>query len=242
MFNIAREADYAALLNSMETLSRRIRSTREEKRLSEAVWKSLSKELRDISEAYSEVERIDFFDIPLKRKVTSMIERSRKDLESPGSPGAASPPVKRYDRKDFLGKTWATRKRIHIDRLCSAWLIKRFIDAKAKFIFAPESKLPPNAIPFDVFGVEFSHHAEDCTFETLVKAFRISDKGLKSLSQIIHDIDMKDGKFGRPEAAGLDAVVRSLSDSMKDDHKVLEVGFVILDALYSRLSSNNAIK
>jgi len=140
----------------------------------------------------------------------------------------------------FQGKTWTTRKNIHIDRLCSAWLIRKFIDPKAKFVFASESRLPKNAIPFDVFGVEFSHHGEDCTFETLLKSFRIKDKVLDSLAHIVHDIDMKDHKFGRPEAAGLDMVVRSLSDSLKNDHKVLDVGSVMLDALYSRLANKKS--
>src|ERR1051325_5467903 len=143
-------------------------------------------------------------------------------------------PLKRKAKTAVDG---ATRKQIQIDRLCSAWLIRRFIDPKAKFIFAQESAMPAHAIPFDVFGAEFSHHGEECTFETLLRSFRIKEKALDSLAQIVHDIDMKDGKFNRPEAAGLDLVVRSLSDAIGDDHEVLRLGSVILDSLYSRFSA-----
>src|SRR6185295_17180188 len=113
-------------------------------------------------------------------------------------------PIQLRSTKDYQKKTWTTREGIHIDRLCSAWLIRRFIDRSAKFVFAPEKKLPANAIPFDVFGAEFSHHGEDCTFETLMKAFRIQDRALQNIAEIIHDIDLKDHKFGRVEASGLD--------------------------------------
>src|SRR5262249_54886571 len=120
----------------------------------------------------------------------------------------------------------------HIDRLCSAWLIRRFIDPGARFIFAPENSLPRNAIPFDVFGAEFSHHDEDCTFETLIKAFAIKDKAVAQIAEIIHDIDVKDHKYERLEAGGVDLIIRSLADSLKDDQKLLQAGSSLLDALY----------
>jgi hypothetical protein len=242
LFKKARESDYNLLIDSAEKLSARIRGAGEEKRLPGDALKSLAKEVADLEEAFLETERIDFFGHPLKKKAKSAMEGARKELDSAVPSGLSGAPLKPGARKSYRGKTWATRKQIHIDRLCSAWLIRRFIDPKAKFVFAPESALPGNAIPFDVFGAEFSHHGEDCTFETLLKSFRIKDRALDSLAQIVHDIDMKDGKFSRPEAAGLDAVVRSLSDSIRDDHKVLRLGSEILDALYSRFANRKAAK
>jgi hypothetical protein len=118
-------------------------------------------------------------------------------------------------------------------------LIRRFIDPAASFVFAPEKALPSNAIPFDVFGAEFGHHGEDCTFETMIKAFRIQDPAITQISEIIHDIDLKDHKFGRSETSGLNLVIRSLGDSIKDDHKLLEIGSSILDGLYQSFSSQN---
>ena len=104
-------------------------------------------------------------------------------------------------------------------------------------VFATESKLPKNAVPFDVFGVEFSHHGEDCTFETLVKVFQLKDPALRALAEIVHDIDMKDGKYGWPEAAGLDMTVRALGETSRDDHETLEAGTPLLDALYRHLAT-----
>ncbi len=107
-------------------------------------------------------------------------------------------------------------------------------------MFAPEGKLPKEAIPFDVFGVEFSHHGEDCTFETLLKAFQLKDPALRALAQIVHDIDMKDGKFGRPEAAGLDLTVRALGAASRDDHETLAAGMPLVEALYRQLAATKS--
>src|SRR5262249_14811881 len=154
---------------------------------------------------------------------------------------APSPLIGKRSGKAYQGKVWATRKRIHIDRIASAWLIRNFIDRKAKFVFAPEDALPKNAIVFDVFGAEFSHHGEDCTFETLLKAFGLRDPGLRALAEIIHDVDLKDNKYNRPEASGLNAVIRSLADTIRDDHQLLESGSEIFQALY-RSYNSNAVK
>ncbi len=236
LFNEARESEYEGLIAPLLALSKRVKVAGEEAGFPEDQWKSLSKELAGCEKTFSEIQRIDFFGSARQRKVKTMIDQLRTGIGSGTGARAAVPPLKRHDPRTFRGKTWATREHIHIDRLCSAWLIRKFIDPRATFVFAPESKLPKQAVPFDVFGVEFSHHGEDCTFETLLKSFRIRDKGLTALAQIVHDIDMKDGKFGRAEAAGLDAVVRSLSDTLNDDHEVLKAGSTILDGLYKRLS------
>lgn len=237
LFGKARESDFNRLIDSAGKLSSRIRGAGEEQRLPGETLKSLAKEVAELEQSFLETEKIDFFGHPLKRKAKTAVDGARRELDSAVPSAAAGARLRPGDRKAFRGKTWATRKRIHIDRLCSAWLIRRFIDPKAKFIFAQESAMPAHAIPFDVFGAEFSHHGEECTFETLLRSFRIKEKALDSLAQIVHDIDMKDGKFNRPEAAGLDLVVRSLSDAIGDDHEVLRLGSVILDSLYSRFSA-----
>ena len=236
LFDRARESEYTLLLEEVEKVSTRIHRAKAEKRLSEPLRKMLAKELARLAKTYSELQKIDFFEIPLRKKVKTMLDHATKELASSDA-GTSSPPPKHHNKKAFQGKIWATRKNIHIDRLCSAWLIKNFIDPKAKFVFASESSLPQNAIPFDVLGVEFSHHGEDCTFETLLKSFQIRDSALALIAQIVHDIDLKDQKFGRPEAAGLGTVVRALSNSLKDDHRVLEFGLRILDALYADFST-----
>lgn len=237
LFERSREEDYSAILTSAKELLERIRRAKQRKQLSEPLLKKLAKETRHLTKSFTDIERIDFFSAPLAKEVRMTLEQIANYLTSSQPQRESLAKLKRYSPKELQQKVWATRENIHIDRLCSAWLIRRFIDPQAKFVFAPESNLPKDAIPFDVFGAEFSHHGEDCTFEALLKSFQIKDKALTAIGEIVHDIDMKDHKFGRPESAGLDAVVRALSNSFKDDHSVLEVGSTILDALYSYFST-----
>ena len=129
-----------------------------------------------------------------------------------------------------------TRRNIHIDRLASAWLIKQFIDKHPRFYFVAEGEAVGDAIPFDMFDAEFTHQGEDCTFETMVKRFGLSEvKGLRELGEIVHDVDLKDDKFQRLEAAGLNAVINGLSELFPDDRKRLQQANVIFESLFRLL-------
>jgi hypothetical protein len=137
---------------------------------------------------------------------------------------------------DYQGRRWVTRRNIHIDRLASAWLIKQFIDKRPRFYFVAEGETVDNAIPFDMFGAEFTHHGEDCTFETMLKRFGLTGiKGLRELAEIVHDIDLKDEKFHRLETAGLNTVINGLSENLRDDRKLLQHAGVIFDGLFTLL-------
>ena len=141
------------------------------------------------------------------------------------------------DVSQYQGRRWVTRKNLHIDRLASAWLIKQFIDKRPRFHFVAEGERVEGGIPFDVFGAEFTHQGEDCTFETLIKRFGFGDDpALGQLAEIVHDIDLKDDKFNRLEAAGLNAAVLGLAALLKDDRKLLQQSGVIFDGLYALLS------
>jgi hypothetical protein len=236
LFVRSREEEYTSILSKADKLRERIRRAKEQHQLSERLLKSLAKEVKQLSESFAEAERTDFFGAPSASKARSELEQIGKFLAAFESQ-EASPPTRIHPRKAFQGQTWTTREHIHIDRLCSAWLIRRFIDPKARFVFATEGNLPKAGIPFDVFGVEFSHHGEDCTFETLLKSFQLEDPALRELAKIVHDVDMKDGKFGRPEAAGLDLAVRALGGASRDDKETLEAGAPLLDALYRYLAT-----
>ena len=106
-----------------------------------------------------------------------------------------------------------TRPRPHIDRIASAWLIKRFCDPDAKFAFADAADAARKGIPFDVLGADFGHHGEDCTFETLVKRFGIKDQRVKLIAEIVHEADLHDGKFTRNESTGVDLAIRALAEA-----------------------------
>lgn len=127
---------------------------------------------------------------------------------------------------------WATRASIHIDRSASAWLIGRFVDPDAEFVFVtgPED-VPTGAVPFDMRGVEFGHHGSDCTFETLLRRHDLADPVLWRIAEIVHEADIDDARFDAPEAPGLDTVLRGLS-MVADDHRVLELTGPLFDGLY----------
>jgi hypothetical protein len=127
---------------------------------------------------------------------------------------------------------WATRQSIHIDRAASAWLIRRFIDPDAEFVFvADPAEVPADATPFDMHGVDLSHHGVDCTFETLLRRHDLHDPALWRLAQVVHEADIDDGLFDAPEAPGFDVALRGLSMVLGDD-EVLRVTGPLFDGTY----------
>ena len=127
---------------------------------------------------------------------------------------------------------WATRAGVHIDRAASAWLIRRFIDPDATFEFvADPSALPPGAVAFDMRGVEFGHHGQDCTFETLLRRHDLDDPVLWRIAEIVHEADLDDERFDAPEAPGIDVALRGLS-MVCTDEQVLALTGPLFDGLY----------
>jgi hypothetical protein len=127
---------------------------------------------------------------------------------------------------------WATRAGIHIDRAASAWLIGRFIDREAVFVFASDpDDVPTDAIEFDMRGVEFGHHGHDCTFETLLRRHDLADPVLWRIAEIVHEADLDDARFDAPEAPGIDVALRGLSMVCGDD-RILELTGPMFDGLY----------
>lgn len=127
---------------------------------------------------------------------------------------------------------WATRSGVHIDRAGCAWLIRRFVDPDATFLFVTDPELvPADATAFDIRGVELSHHGGDCTFETILRRYELTDPVLWRLAQIVHEADLDDARFDAPEAAGLDVVLRGLSMTGSDE-RTLQVADAIFDGLY----------
>jgi hypothetical protein len=132
------------------------------------------------------------------------------------------------------GQTWVTRTGVHVDRIACAWLIRRFIDPKARFRFVPARgyRPRPDELSFDMAGARYTHVGEDCTFQTLVKRFGLRDRALSAIGEIVHDIDCKDGRFGRPETVGVAGVLRGVVRSTDKDGDRLERGAAMFDDLY----------
>jgi hypothetical protein len=135
------------------------------------------------------------------------------------------------------GAVWVTRQGVFIDRIASAWLIRRFVDPDAQFRFAPARgyKKKPGELRFDMYQGEFTHVGDRCTFETLLAHFRLDDSALAAIGEIVHDIDCKDEKFERDEAPGIQAVVGGIALETDDDGERLARGTLVLDGLYGQL-------
>ncbi len=173
-----------------------------------------------------EIAAVDFFRSPLRSRAEAM-------LESADSSASKRIPEERKGRKHYANRTWVTRPRPGIDRVSSAWLIRRFIDLKARFIFADDAADHPGAIPFDMFQAGgFGHRGDDCTFETLRKEFAISDPKVEAIAEIVHDEDLSDEKFGRSEGLGLDRVLIGWAQQGISDDELLRRGMELIEGLY----------
>ncbi len=133
---------------------------------------------------------------------------------------------------------WVTRPRCHVDRTASAWLIRRFVDAEAKFAFAPdpEAAAVMGGIPFDMRGVELGHHEGRCSFESILRKYNLKDPVLEEIAAMVHEADLDDDKFATPEAPGLDAVIRGLGMIIEDDLELFTITDRIFDGLYAWLA------
>jgi hypothetical protein len=184
--------------------------------------------LSQLRRKFQEIANVDFFDSPLRGRVEALLARA--DEQDSAKPG------RKAKSAQYMNRVWLTRPRPGIDRVSSAWLIRRFIDPKAVFIFSDDPGEHPAAIPFDVFCPEgFGHRGEDCTIETLQKEFAIRDHKVKHIAQIIHDADLDDGKFGRSEGQGLDLVLAGWAKQDISDDELLRRGMELIEGLYDAL-------
>lgn len=194
-------------------------------------------ELARLARELERLREIDFFDAPGYQEVKRLKETIEMRLHPPsagGAPGTAEIPL-----DSLKGRRWVTRPRPHVDRIASAWLIKRFVDLEAEFLFAPPEEFPAEAIPFDAMGAEFGHHGEDCTFETILKRCGLRDRRLGQLAEIVHEVDLRDQKFHRDEARGFDLAIRGLLAALKDDQQVLAHGMTLFDGLYATIGERS---
>jgi hypothetical protein len=220
LFQEARNQDYAALAERYRKLLKGRRPR-------------LNEELARLAREMGRITEIDFFEAPARHEVARAREAvEERTASGRGRPAGAAPPL---DLAALKSRRWVTRPRPHVDRIASAWLIKRFVDPEAEFVFAPPDQVPPDAIPFDMAGVDFGHQGEDCTFETLLRRTGLRDRKLAILAEIVHEADIKDQKYTREEARGIDLALRALLSAIKDDHEALAHGMILFDGLYATI-------
>jgi hypothetical protein len=203
-------------------------------RKSEVTSARVHDELARLARDVQRIRDIDFFDAPGGAEVRRIEEAIAMRTRRPESARHEERPT--IDLTKLRGRRWVTRPRPHIDRIASAWLVKRFIDPDAQFVFAPPAEFPKDAIPFDAPGVELSHQGEDCTFETLVKRAGLRDRRLVRLAELVHEADLRDGKYPHEEARGIDVAVRAFLAASPDDHQVLAQGMALFEGLYATTS------
>lgn len=177
---------------------------------------------------FREITAIDFFRSPLQQRAEELFAC----LELSPTSSQRAP---RINRRQYTGRLWVTRPRPGIDRSASAWLIRCFIDKKARFTFATEERVPSAAVPFDMFRGGFGHRGESCTFETLQRDFRIHDRKVGVIGEIIHDADLLDEKFGRKEGFGIDEVLKGWAAQGVPDKELLARGIQLMEGLYRSL-------
>jgi hypothetical protein len=220
MFNDARAAEYKEVAGSCQEALGRYRKGAEE---------DLAAAVEKLQRRFREIRAVDYFDSPGAHDAQMMLSCVERALAHQ----TGKRPAPKADRKQFVGKVWMTRSRPGIDRTGSAWLIRKFIDPKARFVFAMDPTKRPEAVAFDMAEVEFSHHGDDCTFETLVKRFGITDKAVLKMAEMVHDADLEDEKFGRCECIGINAVLEGWARTSISDARLLEKGIECFEGLYN---------
>jgi hypothetical protein len=228
LFQAAREADYAELVAQARAVAAALpkRGPPPDNRRAEA-----GGQVGRLRQRLVELVAIDFFGAPGREAVEGLVAgleaRMKTETHQP------SRPTRRVE--EVQGRTWVTRTGIKVDRMASAWLIRKLIDPKARFKFVPAKGYQPAAreLRFDMFDAEFTHDGDLCTFEVLLRSFGLDDPGLRHLAEIVHDIDLKDGKYGREEAAGVGQLVAGIAAAHPDDEERLARGVALFDDLYA---------
>jgi len=224
LFNAAREEDYRALTQEARRLQaatgRRRKPSREQ----------TSTALQRLRKRLGEVAEIDFFGASGRESLEGLLLAVEGSLRPATRSAEDAPPA----AAEVRGRTWVTRSGVHVDRIGSAWLIRRFIDPEARFRFVRgQEKAPASGeLRFDMFEAEFTHEDDLCTFEVLVRRFGLREPALRQIAEIVHDIDLKDGKFARPEALGVDRLIAGIAMRHKDDEDRLREGGALFESLY----------
>jgi hypothetical protein len=216
LFRAARDRDYAALATELKKLKPRSVQP--------------PSQLVRLRRRFEEILVMDFFDSKQRTAVQILL-----DQLTPSSLKAM--PTKHAAKKDYQNKTWITRPRPGIDRVSSAWLIARNIDAHPTFVFAEKPVAQPNAIPFDMYGDGgFGHEGDRCTFENLCCSFQIRHKKILLIAEAIHDADLEDRKFGREEGHVINRILQGWARQKVEDHELLKRGMELIDGLYSSIA------
>ncbi len=224
IFNNHRNADYDALIRRAENLKKNFSKKSSSAEAARSSRKEAATRLRRL---FDDVLAIDFFGASRREVAHGLIIGLEKLAVKPDAANLAEKPIP----TNLKGRTWVTRKGVHIDRMASAWLIRRFIDKDAKFKFVEHKGYKPSAgeLRFDMFEAEFTHEGDLCTFEVLLARMNLAENALRVVGEIVHDIDLRDSKYNRPETAGIEAVIDGIAKAHNDDETRLSRSCAVFD-------------
>ena len=228
-FRRSREDAYSALGRDVEKALKQTSRNRQPRAIR---GPGIDRPLQVFRERLAAIEKIDFFGSAGRDRVTALLQQL-VNRSTAGRVAGTSAPAASGDATAYRGRLWITRPRPGVDRMASAWLIRRFIDPQARFGFATDpDAIPEQAVPFDMFGVEFSHQGDGCTFETLCSTFGIRGPSIARLKAIVHDLDLKDSRFDALDAPTVGAMIEGLQLAYADDEALLAQGMTLFESLY----------
>jgi hypothetical protein len=225
----ARSADYALVSSDAQKLAASLKG----KRLRAEQLSICEASLAKLKRRFDEIVAIDFCDAPAREAADGLLRGVERLLLAHGGPRVRPVPLQPVVRP--RGATWVTRVGVHVDRIACAWLIRRFIDhdAKLKFV-APKGYQPaPGELRFDMYEAEFTHVGDRCSFEVLLERMQIDDRGLRAIAEIVHDLDVRDAKYGRLETAGISAQITGICLAHRDDMARVESATPLFESLYA---------
>ena len=230
LFDAARDAEYAEILEDLRKLGGVAK--RGAKRTKAAP--PIEGELAKLRRRFAEVGERDFFSATGRLAVEALLTELEARQAAAANHAERAEPISKASA-DLSGRTWVTRRDVHVDRIACAWLIRRFVDKEArfKFVSAKNYEADPDELRFDMFRAEFTHEGDRCSFEVMLERFGLDDPALRAIGEIVHDIDLKDGKFAREETPGIAHVIAGLCSSEDDDMKRIDRGSALLDDTYS---------
>ncbi|WP_246763732.1 chromate resistance protein ChrB domain-containing protein [Rhizobium bangladeshense] len=229
LFDAARDEDYEAIANEARTLSARLEATRTAEEKAE-----LRSQLGRLRKRLSDVTAIDFFGATSRLSAESLIVELESRLAEDMEMVKEVPEMRPLTAADLKERVWITRKGVHVDRIACSWLIRRFIDPDAVIRFVPGKGYIPNAgeIRFDMFEGEITHEGDRCSFEVLLARAGITDPALQAIAEIVHDIDLKDAKFGREETTGIASLIAGICAAQPQDEQRIVHGGPVFDNLH----------
>lgn len=229
-FRRSRQTAYAALARDLEDA---LASSRAIQRRGAKRTNTSRVALEKFRERLAAIQAVDFFGSAGHDRVLKLLEQFEEHLTDRSGRQSTKPRAGGESANVYRRRLWVTRPRPGIDRIACAWLIRRFIDPEARFGFAADREaVPRDGILFDMFGVDFSHHGEHCTFETLCSTFQLGDPAVNRLAAIVHDLDLKEDRFRSPEAPTVATVIEGLQLVHGNDHALLDHGIGLFEALY----------